>query len=106
VNDLIDEARRMPDASVRFAREVYEVQTPKHLIPLRKHVRSHFSGALQQIETAIDKRFGTTGASTDYINVFYAAGEMALMEQVSRKSLSSTHRQTLRSLWENLLAAR
>jgi hypothetical protein len=77
VNDLLDEARRMPDASVRFARGVSQVGTPQHLVGLRTRVRSEHRGQLTAVHHEIDERFGTTGASDDYINVFYAASEMA-----------------------------
>jgi hypothetical protein len=38
------------------------------------------------------------------VNVFYAAGEMAVMERVGRDELPDTDRATLRNLWETLLA--
>lgn len=58
-----------------------------------------------QVHDAINKRFGTTGASVDYVNVFYAASEMALMERVARNELPPGGRAALRRLWEDLLSA-
>lgn len=95
----------MTGASVRFARAVDYVQTPQQLVPLRTHVRGKHAAALTQLHSAINDRFGTTGASDDYVNVFYAASEMALMEVVGRDTLSSQDRRALRELWEALLRA-
>lgn len=95
----------MPDPSIRLARDVSEVRTPEHLVPLRTHVRSKHRAALGQLHAAIDERFGSTGASQDYVNVFYAASEMALMERIGRADLSPEDRRTLRRLWEDLLSA-
>lgn len=95
----------MPEASLRLARQISEVWTPQHLVPLRTLVRSKHRAALRELHAAIDDRFGTTGASDDYVNVFYAASEMALMEHVGRADLRAQDRQTLRRLWEDLLAA-
>jgi hypothetical protein len=104
VDELMEEAQRMPDASVRFARGIDRVWTPEHLIPLRTRIRSKHRAALLAIHGAINDRFGTTGASADYINVFYAASEMALMERVAREELPTEDRVALRRLWEDLLA--
>jgi hypothetical protein len=93
----------MPDAAIRLAREISEVRTPEHLIPLRTEVRKKHRGQLLQVHGAINDRFGTTGATHDYVNVFYAASEMALMEVVGRAQLSTQDRRTLRRLWEQLL---
>ncbi len=95
----------MPDASVRLAREVSEVRTPEHLIPRRTRVRTDYRAALSEVHAAIDRRFGTTGASQDFVNAFYAASEMALMERVGRENLSPEDRRALRHLWEDLLSA-
>ncbi len=95
----------MPEGSVPFARGIYQVRTPAHLVPLREHVRSEHHGALAQLRAAIEERFGTNGARDDYVNVFYAAGEMALMELVGRRRLPPQDRRTLRHLWESLLSA-
>lgn len=103
MSELLDEARRMPDASIRFARGISQVRTPAHLIPLRTSVRSKHGGAFRQLQGAINERFGTTGASDNYVNVFYAAGEMALMEQVGREQLDTSDRRNPRHLWESLL---
>lgn len=102
--DLLDEARRMPDASIAFARGVDNVWTPKHLVPLRDCVRKEHRADLLAVHKAINDRFGTTGATTDYVNVFYAASEMSVMAEVGR-DLSSEDRQLLRQLWETLLGA-
>lgn len=96
----------MPDAAIRFARDVYQVRTPEHLVPLREEVRKNHRGKFAQLQGAINDRFGTTGATDDYVNVFYAAGEMALMERVGRAQLQPEDRLTLRHLWENLLDAK
>lgn len=105
VNELLDEARQMPNASVRFARGIDQVWTPEHLIPLRTRVRSEHSAELLAVHAEINKRFGTTGASDDYVNVFYAASEMALMERVAREELPTEDRVALRRLWGDLLSA-
>lgn len=105
VSDLLEEAQRMPAASIRFARGVSQVRTPEHLIPLRTRVRSKHGGELLQVHGAINERFGTTGASDDYVNVFYAASEMALMERVAHQELPPEDRRALRRLWEDLLSA-
>lgn len=96
----------MPAASIDFADAVSEVRTPEHLMGLRDRVRGSHRGRLLQLHSAINERFGTTGASDDYVNVFYAASEMALMEYVGGESLSQRDRRALRRLWESLLAAR
>jgi hypothetical protein len=96
----------MPDAAIRLARGVAQVWTPEHLVPLREAVRENHRGQFIQLQGAINDRFDTTGASNDYVNVFYAAGEMALMEQVGRAQLQPEDRRTLRRLWEHLLHAR
>ena len=95
----------MPDESIRFARGVSQVWTPEHLVELRTRIRTGHRGELLQIHAAINQRFGTTGASSDYVNVFYAASEMALMESVAREELSAEDRVTLRRLWQALLTA-
>jgi hypothetical protein len=106
VNELLNEARRMPDASIRLAKDVSYVQTRQHLIQFRTDVRTKHRASLLALHAAINERFGTTGAASDYVNVFYAASEMALMERVGRDSLSPVDRRTLRRLWEHLLHAR
>lgn len=75
------------------------------LVPLRDRIRKHNGGQLRALHAAIDERFGTTGASDDYVNVFYAASEMALMEELGRTELSAGQRQSLRMLWTDLLSA-
>jgi hypothetical protein len=94
----------MPDAAIRLARGVSEVRTPEHLIPLRTQVRERHGARLQAVHAALYERFDRTG--DDYLNVFRAAAEMAVMEQVGAGSLSSADRRTLRQLWEDLLTAR
>ena len=105
LNDLLNEAGSMPDASVRFARGVSQVWTPDDLIPLREYVRSEHRSAFHRLQVEISERFGTSGARDDYVNVFYAAAEMALMERVARQELSIDDRRTPRRLWESLLRA-
>jgi hypothetical protein len=106
VADLIAEARQMNDRSVRFARGIGQVHTPEHLIPLRTKVRDEYGAQLVAIFHALDETFGTTGASTDYVNAFYAAAEMALMADVAKdRELKPGDRATLRDLWEALLHA-
>lgn len=95
----------MPDAAIRFARDVSQVWTPEHLVSLREHVRTERRGDLLAVHEAINQRFGTTGAATDYVNVFYAASEMAVMAEVGRDQLAAADRQLLRQLWDDLLAA-
>jgi hypothetical protein len=103
MTDLIAEAWRMPDASVRFARGTSSVWTPAHLVPLRTLVRRKHHAELAAVHAALYERFNQT--SEDYLNVFRAAAEMAVMEQVGRGTLSVADRQLLRQLWEALLAA-
>jgi hypothetical protein len=100
--ELLREAKRMPDAAIDFARGVSTVRTPEHLVPLRERVRSEHLRLLRSVHAALYERFRTTG---DYINVFYAAAEMAVMEQIGRNELPVDDRRTLRRLWEDLLAA-
>jgi hypothetical protein len=95
----------MPEAAVRFARGVSKVWTPEHLVELRTRVRSDHRSDLLRLHAAINERFGTTGASDDYVNVFYAASEMALMERIARDELPAEDRVALRRLWNDLLAA-
>ena len=95
----------MPDASVSFARGIAQVRTPEHLVPLRERVRDDHLADLRMLHNEINERFGTTGARDDYVNVFYAASEMALMERIGRGELSAEDGQTLRHLWEALLHA-
>jgi hypothetical protein len=97
---LIEEAARMPAGSKRFAEGVDSVWTPQHLVPLRTYVPENHWNQLLQVHAAINERFGTTGATDDYINVFYAASEMALMEWVGRSELSDEDQRSLRNLWE------
>jgi hypothetical protein len=106
MSHVLQEAGQMPDAAIRLAHDISQVWTPEHLVPLRDDVRKNHRGQLTQLHEAINDRFGTTGASDDYVNVFYAAGEMALMEQVGRVQLQPEDRRTLRRLWEDLLHAR
>lgn len=105
MHNLLTEAARMPAGSVGFARGVGEVRTPDHLVPLRDRVRTQHGGDLRRVHAAIEQRFGTTGATDDYINVFYAASEMAVMVEVGREELPADDRQLLRQLWDRLLAA-
>lgn len=96
----------MSDASVAFARGVSQVWTPEEFIPLRTQVREKHRAAFAQLQHAINDRFGTNGGRDDFVNVFYAAGEMALMEHVARTQLRADDRRVLRRLWEHLLHAR
>jgi hypothetical protein len=73
-------------------------RTPTQLVPLRERVRKQHRAQLLQVHEAINERFGTTGASADYVNVFYAASQMALMEWVGRKEFSAPDRARLRQL--------
>jgi len=96
----------MSEASARYARGLGWVRVPEHLTALREHVLKSHRSDFARIQGAINDRFGTTGSSDNYINAFYAAAEMALMERVARDELSTDDRRTLRSLWERLLTAR
>jgi len=102
---LLDEAARMPPTGVRFVRGVSQVRTIEHLVPLRRRVRTQHAGALRQLHAAIDRRFGATGASDDYVNVFDAASAMALMERIGRDELFAEDRRMRRRLSEDLFAA-
>jgi xanthine dehydrogenase iron-sulfur cluster and FAD-binding subunit A len=105
VYELIREARSMTPASVEFARKISDVRTPEHLVALRTTVREHHRGEFAQIQEALNETLGATGATTDYVNVFYASAEMALMERVGRQDPSASDRGHLRGLWQALLAA-
>jgi hypothetical protein len=100
---LLDEARRMPPASLSFACGVSEVRTPEHLVALRLMVRKDYHGDLGMLHATLNERFGDAGGC---IGVYLAAGEMALMEAVGRSALPIEDRRTLRNLWEALLHAR
>lgn len=102
--DLMDEARRMPYASISFARGVSEVRTPEHLIPLRTRVRERHWSLLGSVHNVLYERFDRT--SDDYLNVFRAAAEMAVMAEVGRDSITPQDYQVLRQLWVDLLNAR
>lgn len=93
----------MPDAAIQFARGVDRVWTPEHLVPLRSLVRQKYGASLTAVHAALDKRFNDRDA--DWMGVFRAAAEMAVMEQVGRKELASSDRNLLRQLWMALLAA-
>ncbi|MDP1850772.1 MAG: hypothetical protein Q8K79_23475 [Solirubrobacteraceae bacterium] len=105
MQQLLEEAGRLPDAAVRFARGISQVWTPGHLVPLRGRVRTDHRSDLLAVHEAINQRFGTTGATSDYVNVFYAASEMAVMAEVGGHELSGEDKRLLRRLWEDLLAA-
>jgi len=103
---LLDEAQRMPDASIRLARDAsYVVETPRHLLDLRTRIRIEHRGQLLALHWQINRRFRTTAAQNNYVNVFYAASEMALMEAIGRNELSQDDCMTLRRLWNALLSA-
>ena len=104
VGDLIAEAAQMPDAAIRFARGVGSVWTPEHLVPLRTRVRQQHATQLRGLHAALDKRFSQPNA--DWMGVFRAAAEMALMEQIARKELKPEDRLLLRQLWLALLEAK
>lgn len=99
---VVAEAGQLPDAALDFARRVSEVRTPQHLIQLREQVRERHRGELNAVFAAVNARFG---GSESMIGVFYAAGEMAVMEAVGRASLPPQDRRVLRDLWEALLHA-
>jgi hypothetical protein len=101
--DLISEAAQMPDAAVGFARGVGQVWTPEHLVPLRTSVRQHHRAQLHAVHAALDQRFKEPNA--DWMGVFRAAAEMAVMEQVGRQKLTPKDRGLLRQLWTALLTA-
>jgi hypothetical protein len=100
--DLVDEARRMPDASLNIASHVAWISTPNHLASLREHVRTQRRAELNVLFTTLNERFG---ASERFIGVFYAAGELAMMEAVARTQLAAGDRVSLRAPWERLLRA-
>jgi hypothetical protein len=103
MHDLVAEAAQMPDAAVRFAQGVGQVWTPNHLVPLRTSVRDHHGAQLRAVHAALDERFNQPNAN--WIGVFRAAAEMAVMEHVGREELDDEDRGLLRQLWTALLAA-
>ena len=100
---MIAEAAQMPDAAVRFARGVGQVWTPEHLVPLRARVRQQNGAALRAVHAALDQRFNDPNAN--WMGVFRAAAEMAVMEQVGHRELPPEDRRLLRQLWTALLNA-
>ncbi|HEY2949779.1 MAG TPA: hypothetical protein VGJ53_15510 [Micromonosporaceae bacterium] len=100
---LLDEARRMPPASLSFARSVSNVWPPDHLVNLREMVRKHYRGDLGTLHTTLEEHLPDAGAQ---LGVYLAAGEMALMEAVGRSVLPAEDRRALRKLWDTLLQAR
>jgi hypothetical protein len=103
MHDLLSEAAQMPYAAVRFAQGVGQVWTPNHLVPLRTNVRDNHGAQLRAVHVALDERFNQPNA--DWIGVFRAAAEMAVMEQVGPQELNHEDRDLLRQLWTALLAA-
>jgi xanthine dehydrogenase iron-sulfur cluster and FAD-binding subunit A len=94
----------MPDAAIRFARGVSSVRTPEHLVSLRTLVREQHHAELATAHEALYERFNR--ASEDYVNVFRAAAELAVMERVGGDQLPTADRRILRDLWEALLHAK
>jgi hypothetical protein len=104
MTDLIAEAAQMPDAAVGFARGVGQVRPPEHLLPLRTNVRQQHKTQLNAVQAALDQRFSQPNA--EWMGVFRAAAEMAVMERVGQRELTPKDRALLRQLWTALLAAR
>jgi hypothetical protein len=98
---LLDEAARMPDAAISFARGTSWVKTPEEFVPLRETVRTNHRTEFAALTAALDKRFNRPDA--DWMGVFRAAAEMALMAQVGT-DLRPVDRTRLRELWDALLA--
>lgn len=99
MQNLLLEARTMPDAALTFARGVSEVHTPNHLIPLREQTRNKHRREMDALFAAINDRFN---ANEPVIGVFYAAGEMAVMAHVGGSAVTPQDRARLRQLWEAL----
>lgn len=99
---LLDEARRMPPASLSFARGVSKVSAPDHLVNLRAMVRKHHGSDLGTLHATLTERLPNAGPC---LGVYVAAGEMALMEAVGRSVLPVEDRRALRHLWDTLLHA-
>ena len=101
--DVIAEAHRMPDAAVTFVRRnVGQVWTPKHLVPLRDEVRKNHGAKLSAVFEALGSRFNR---NAEWFGAFQAAAEMAVMVEVGGPGLPAKDRRVLRDLWENLLNA-
>ncbi len=103
MENLTAEAAQMPDAAIRFAQGVGSVRTPEHLVPLRETVRVNHKAQLVALHGALDRRFNQPNAQ--WMGVFRAAAEMALMEHIGRQELPPGDRQLLRQLWNALLNA-
>jgi hypothetical protein len=104
-HNLIAEAAQMPDAAITFIqRYVGFVQTPEHLLPLRRDVRENHRSKLNAVFSALHQRFNQPNAV--WFGVFQAAAEMAVMVEVAGESLPMADRRVLRDLWERLLGAR
>ncbi|GFG65522.1 hypothetical protein MKUB_30120 [Mycobacterium kubicae] len=101
--NLIIEAGQMPDAAIRFAQGIGQVWTPEHLVPLRTRVRQQHAGQLRSVFRALDQRFGEPNGQ--WMGVFRAAAEMAVMVEVVGDVLPAGDRQLLRNLWATLLRA-
>jgi hypothetical protein len=103
MGDLVSEAAQMPDAARRFARGVDRMWTPEHLVPLRTTVRQRHGAQLRSVHAALDQRFNEPNAN--WMGVFRAAAEMAVIEQVGRRELKPEDRGLVRQLWTALLHA-
>ena len=91
----------MPRSALRRASTWYGRQ--RAFGALRTSVRLQHAAEVVALHDAFHERFNRTNA--DFINVFRAAAEMALMEQIGQGERAPEDRRLLRNFWETLLAA-
>jgi hypothetical protein len=101
---VLEEAWRLPAASVDRARGIAWIKPPDHLAHLVPRVRSEHGGVLNQVHRAIDEQLAGEHPG-GIIGAFYAASELALIAEVWRSDLSPADRNGLRACWADLLAA-
>jgi hypothetical protein len=104
VDELVEEAQRIPFAAVRRAREISWIKPPDHLAHLVDRVRREHGGLLGEVHTEIDERLAGRDVDGER-GAFYAASELALIEALWRSQLAAEDRVALRAPWEHLLAA-
>jgi hypothetical protein len=81
---------------------VSNVWTPEHLVAFRGIVRRDYAQQSRLVHAALDRRFEQPNAN--WMGVFRAAAEMAVMEQVGHQELPAEDCDRLLQLWRALLA--
>ncbi len=102
--DVIAEASMMPETAVAFIKKnVGQVWTPEHLIPLRDEVRENHGAKLGAVFDVLSNRFDR---NANWFGAFQAAAEMAVIVEVGGNALPAKDRAIPRNLWEHLLVRR